>query len=607
MSDYIRHSEATEDPAQALDQAPAESPPTWRRGVAGALRILQVRLRLLGIIAVAFLVVGNWEYLRTWFDRLTSSGSGEAPQAVSSNTEYFCPMDPGVLSDWPAKCPICNMSLVRREKGGTAQLPEGVESRMQYSPYRLQLAGVRDATAACRPLVRQLMAYGKLSVNEAGKFAITAAVSGTVAQLDVTSTNSRVEQGQALGTLTPEVPTDGLRREDLVIRAPATGVIIDRRINVGDHVEAGSLLGMVADLSTLSTTIVVPAADAAFLKTGQAARVTRPEAPGQGPWDAKVVALNSDSNQGSFGVEVQIEVLNPNGELQAGMELAIELSIPLADVPPFASQPTGIEALQPGELRKVFACPNHNDAVSARAGKCPLDGVELVAYSLADNQRVRYSCPHHPEVVANKAEQICDACQEELRVRVLTYRPKGQVLAIPLSAVVDTGMGSLVYVNRGHGMYDGVRVELGSSADGYVAIIDGLRAGEEVAAAGAFLLDAETRLSANAATAYFGATRNPAVKADDEAGGFGPSQPPGHSKHDTAIDEALRQLAPDDEALARRQRECPVSRLPLGSMGKPIRIAVGDQVVFLCCESCSKKLLADPDKYLAPAAAPGTR
>ena len=60
---------------------------------------------------------------------------------MSADTEYWCPMCPGVVSDWPTKCPVCNMALVRREKGEMTPLPDGVVARVQLSPYRLQLAG----------------------------------------------------------------------------------------------------------------------------------------------------------------------------------------------------------------------------------------------------------------------------------------------------------------------------------------------------------------------------------------------------------------------------------------------------------------------------------
>jgi hypothetical protein len=37
----------------------------------------------------------------------------------------------------------------------------------------------------------------------------------------------------------------------------------------------------------------------------------------------------------------------------------------------------------------------------------------------------------------------------------------------------------------------------------------------------------------------------------------------------------------------------------LGGMGVPVKVLVKDQPVFLCCKSCRKEALADPDKTLA--------
>jgi len=43
----------------------------------------------------------------------------------------------------------------------------------------------------------------------------------------------------------------------------------------------------------------------------------------------------------------------------------------------------------------------------------------------------------------------------------------------------------------------------------------------------------------------------------------------------------------------------PVTKLELGSMGTPPKVDVDGKQVFLCCEGCRERLLADPDKYLA--------
>jgi YHS domain-containing protein len=47
------------------------------------------------------------------------------------------------------------------------------------------------------------------------------------------------------------------------------------------------------------------------------------------------------------------------------------------------------------------------------------------------------------------------------------------------------------------------------------------------------------------------------------------------------------------------QKACPVMDEPLGSMGTPIKVMVGDKPIYLCCKGCIKKVQAEPAKYLA--------
>lgn len=55
----------------------------------------------------------------------------------------------------------------------------------------------------------------------------------------------------------------------------------------------------------------------------------------------------------------------------------------------------------------------------------------------------------------------------------------------------------------------------------------------------------------------------------------------------------------EDSALIAAQKTCPVMDEPLGSMGNPIKVMVGDKPIFLCCKGCIKKIQAEPAKYLA--------
>jgi YHS domain-containing protein len=65
------------------------------------------------------------------------------------------------------------------------------------------------------------------------------------------------------------------------------------------------------------------------------------------------------------------------------------------------------------------------------------------------------------------------------------------------------------------------------------------------------------------------------------------------------LPDGLKDLSPEDLAAVQKQKICPVSGQALGSMGKPYKVTVKGQTVFLCCDGCEDDLKKDPDKYLA--------
>jgi multidrug efflux pump subunit AcrA (membrane-fusion protein) len=69
-------------------------------------------------------------------------------------------------------------------------------------------------------------------------------------------------------------------------------------------------------------------------------------------------------------------------------------------------------------------------------------------------------------------------------------------LAIPDSAVLDSGSTQTVLVERGAGQYEPRPVKLGAHEGGYYAVLKGLAAGEHVVVSANFLIDAESNLRA---------------------------------------------------------------------------------------------------------------
>jgi Cu(I)/Ag(I) efflux system membrane fusion protein len=70
----------------------------------------------------------------------------------------------------------------------------------------------------------------------------------------------------------------------------------------------------------------------------------------------------------------------------------------------------------------------------------------------------------------------------------------GKRLVVPESAVIDTGTGQVVYVDRGNGAFEPREVQLGLRADGAVEVLSGLKTGEKVVSSANFLIDSEAQL-----------------------------------------------------------------------------------------------------------------
>jgi len=82
------------------------------------------------------------------------------------------------------------------------------------------------------------------------------------------------------------------------------------------------------------------------------------------------------------------------------------------------------------------------------------------------------------------------------RAEFTSSRGKGQALTVPDSAVLDTGTRQLVLVQRAEGKFEPRPVKLGARGDGYIEVLEGVKAGEMVVVSANFLIDAESNLKA---------------------------------------------------------------------------------------------------------------
>jgi membrane fusion protein, copper/silver efflux system len=70
------------------------------------------------------------------------------------------------------------------------------------------------------------------------------------------------------------------------------------------------------------------------------------------------------------------------------------------------------------------------------------------------------------------------------------------VIAVPSSAVIDSGTRQIVLIAKGEGRFEPRPVKLGARGDGHVEVLEGVSKDEEVVTSATFLIDAESNLKA---------------------------------------------------------------------------------------------------------------
>jgi RND family efflux transporter MFP subunit len=528
--------------------------------------ILLARLRFLIILGAIALVMMNWEWGLAKLQKLLPR---EHSDMVAGDVEYFCPMHPTVVRDNnKEKCPICFMPLSKRHRGEATDeaLPAGTVARVQLSPYRVVLAGVRTSPVGYHELQREITTVGTIEFDERSLKNVSARFKARIDKLYVNQTGQSVKKGDPLALLyspdlvvtvqnlldarkfnnpdgekvnrdrlllwgieqaqIDDILKSGKPITHLTIPSPIDGHVIRKYQLEGQYVEEGGRLYDVADLSTVWIQAQLYEDDLAFLPKGlHDPKTGLPEKPI--PVSATTRAKPGEAFNGTLSfvfphvdpesrtLTVRFEVDNPDHELRPGMSATVRLQLAAEDLPQL-----------PGGRRL--------------------------------------------QMKANK------------------------VLSVPEASVIDTGRQQIVYRESLPNTFDGVLVELGprlTTTEGavYFPVHKGLAPGDVIVTAGSFLIDAETRLNPAAGSIYISGS----------SGGSSPSaiRPSTPEDVNHKIAAALRELNPKDRAIVEAQRFCPIlegSRL--GSMGVPIKLEFDGTPVFVCCKGCVDEAKENPAK-----------
>ena len=234
-----------------------------------------------------------------------------------------------------------------------------------------------------------------------------------------------------------------------------------------------------------------------------------------------------------------------------------------------------------------FFCPMDPGVVSVWPAICPICNMDLITRTKGDAILLPTGVIARMQISPYRIA-LAGVRTVPIKERVALDDSEKRSLMVPTTSIVHREDETLIYVERAPGMIDGVKVTIGGRTDDCYEIIDGeVKAGQRVVAMGTLLIDAESRLNPNLTTQYFGASDRLIAET-----------PPPKAKRATSNDRSLDALNPNDRAIVEIQRYCPVTLEPLGSMGIPLFVSVGERKIAICCEGCRGSLEKEPAKYL---------
>ncbi|MBZ5573252.1 MAG: efflux RND transporter periplasmic adaptor subunit, partial [Acidobacteriia bacterium] len=108
------------------------------------------------------------------------------------------------------------------------------------------------------------------------------------------------------------------------IRAPFSGVLGIRKVNLGQYLSAGSAVVPLQSLNPIYVNFGLPQQELGAVRVGRDLRVTSEDLVGH-VFSGRVTALDSVVDQTTRNIQVQATLANPEGKLKPGMFVQVEV------------------------------------------------------------------------------------------------------------------------------------------------------------------------------------------------------------------------------------------------------------------------------------------
>ena len=338
---------------------------------------------------------------------------------------------------------------------------------VEILPEGQQMMGIKTAAVAVRHLKKKVRTVGRVEVDETRLTTVNVKVDGWVEKLYADYTGKYVEKGAPLAEIySIELMSVQLEYLNLLKWRPSLGIRSQRNMEFS----LGDRTGVVGKLTIYD---IDPLVDVIKQKLAlweiPEEMITEIETKNQ---PIRTLTIKSPVT----GYVFQKPVFNGT-RVAPGDKIfdIVDLSTVwvLADIYEY-------------EIPFVKTGQNARITLSYYPRKEFLAKVDFVYPSLSGRTRtvkVRFVIPN-PDLLL-KPQMFADV-EMELDL--------GERLAMPETAVLDTGMRQIVYVDTQDGFFAARQIKVGDRAGGMVEVLSGLKAGDKVAASAVFLIDSEAKL-----------------------------------------------------------------------------------------------------------------
>lgn len=410
------------------------------------------------IIAIICIAAG---FGAAWLIAPQSASTQMASSSDSPKQLYTCGMHPEIVSEEPGICPICNMKLTPKRDNDTES------GSVRVDPTTRQSMGLVTVPASYRTMTRSINTFGKIETPDPNVHAITLKIDGWVERLFVSEEGERVFKGKPL--LEIYSPALVAAQEELLI-ALESGTTSQTMQRLAESAERRLRNWDVPE---------------SVIDNLKETRLT-----------TRTITLRSPAN--GF---VKSKMVNSGDRVSARSTLYEIVDLSAVWVEAFVYE-QDLPFLQVGQAGSV--------AVAGIPGKQYRGEITYVSPLLDRRGQAEIRL-----ALDNPDFNLKPEMYAEVNVEVTT---SDQRLAIPRSAVINSGVRQLVYVTDSDDTYQPKQVVTGVVDDhDMVEVSDGLLAGDNVVVSGQFLIDSEARLNESSSGGMGGHQHGQSMQNDDSS------------------------------------------------------------------------------------------